>query len=228
MITSETAPAEIGISLPRVDRPHSSPYQVDYERERKTFESLLLGWNEREERSGFGFIPRSESVAPARTEAIEHEGDGHLMTIAPTGAGKGVGALIPNLLRYPGSAIVVDPKGENCQVTARRRREMGQQVVVLDPFRIVSDKSDSLNPMDLLSLCGSVLDCDSEMIASQMAAGHLFSHDPYWNDMATPLTAGLIAHVATSSPKAERNLNKASLWRHSDNVLHSCRLSLQQ
>jgi type IV secretory pathway TraG/TraD family ATPase VirD4 len=30
--------------------------------------------------------------------------DGHMLTCAPTGAGKGIGAVIPNLPDYPGSA----------------------------------------------------------------------------------------------------------------------------
>ena len=45
--------------------------------------------------------------------------DGHVLTCAPTGAGKGIGAVIPNLLTYPGSAFVLDLKGENYAVTAR-------------------------------------------------------------------------------------------------------------
>ena len=61
--------------------------------------------------------------------------DPHLMTFAPTGSGKGRGIIIPTLLSYPGSVVVIDPKGENYKVTARRRREMGHQVVVLDPFK---------------------------------------------------------------------------------------------
>ncbi|MCB8878531.1 type IV secretory system conjugative DNA transfer family protein, partial [Acidisoma silvae] len=48
---------------------------------------------------------------------------GHILTCAPTGAGKGIGAVIPNLLDYPGSAFVLDFKGENYAVTARARRE---------------------------------------------------------------------------------------------------------
>src|ERR1700684_2772047 len=49
--------------------------------------------------------------------AIRYTGDGHLVTFAPTGAGKGAGVIIPNLLHYNGSIIVVDPKGENFVVT---------------------------------------------------------------------------------------------------------------
>jgi hypothetical protein len=36
--------------------------------------------------------------------------DGHILTCAPTGAGKGIGAVIPNLLDYPGAAFVLDLK----------------------------------------------------------------------------------------------------------------------
>jgi hypothetical protein len=48
---------------------------------------------------------------------------GHILTCAPTGAGKGIDGVIPNLLDYPGSAFVLDFKGENYAVTARARRE---------------------------------------------------------------------------------------------------------
>ncbi len=34
------------------------------------------------------------------------------MTIASTGAGKGVGCITPALLRHKGPVVVIDPKGE--------------------------------------------------------------------------------------------------------------------
>lgn len=177
---------------------------------------LLLGWKHPEQQADFGFANRAVTSA-VDMEPLLYSGDGHAMTVAPTGAGKGVGSLIPNLLHYPGSMIVVDPKGENCQVTARRRREMGHKVVILDPFHQVTTKSDSLNPMDLFQLPGSFTDSDAEMLAEQMAAGHMMENDPYWNDMATPLTGGVIAHIATTSPPAERNLNKVrEVFYHDD------------
>jgi len=42
----------------------------------------------------------------------------HVLTCAPTGAGKGIGCAIPNLLEYPGSVFCLDVKGENFAVTA--------------------------------------------------------------------------------------------------------------
>lgn len=66
--------------------------------------------------------------------------DRHVMTIAGSRAGKGVSLIIPNLLLYEDSALVIDPKGENARITARRRGTeadgLGQDVYVLDPFGV--------------------------------------------------------------------------------------------
>jgi len=102
---------------------------------------LLLGWRAEPEsrmRMGFGASPSSSVSEGNRDEsrAITMSDDGHIITVAPTGAGKGRGAIIPNLLRYQGPVIVVDPKGENCRVTARARRAMGHDVRIIDPFEI--------------------------------------------------------------------------------------------
>jgi type IV secretion system protein VirD4 len=48
----------------------------------------------------------------------------HAMMIAPTGRGKGVGFVLPNLLHFKGSAIVLDVKGENFRKTAHHRGEV--------------------------------------------------------------------------------------------------------
>ena len=168
--------------------------------------ALFLGWEGTAHKATLGF--RSAHIDAAEAPALTYGGDGHLLTIAPTGAGKGVGAIIPALLTYPGSVIVTDVKGENYQVTARRRREMGQQVVVLDPFGLVTgkDKGDKLNPFDLFHVPGSDPESDAEMLAAQLAVGHEFSTDRYWEDTGRGLVSGLIADVATSSPPDKRNL----------------------
>lgn len=169
---------------------------------------LLLGWDAEDLMNRpFGFAPVSRRIRRSNQQPLSYTGDSHLLTVAPTGAGKGRGVIIPNLLRYQGPVITIDPKGENYQVTARRRREMGQRVIVLDPFHIVEDKSDRLNPMDIFDLDKSILDCDAEMLASMLSVGHHFADDPFWSDSASAIMAGLIAHIASTFPKEERNLN---------------------
>ena len=44
---------------------------------------------------------------------LRHDGPEHVLTVAPTRSGKGVGLVLPTLLTWPGSAIVHDIKGED-------------------------------------------------------------------------------------------------------------------
>jgi type IV secretion system protein VirD4 len=116
---------------------------------------------------------------------------------------------------------VVDIKGEIYQVTARRRREMGHRVVVLDPCHLVTERSDSLNPLELLDLPRSDPESDAEMLASLLAAGHEYCADPFWSDAANGLLAGLIAHIA-SYPPGQRHLGHLREWiyaQHMDDAI---------
>jgi type IV secretion system protein VirD4 len=127
--------------------------------------------------------------------------------------GKGTGVLIPNLCLCPGPVIASDIKGELFQVTGRRRQQMGQHVVVYDPFHLVAAQSDSLNFLDLLTLPRSDFESDAETLASLLATGNEYRTDPYWNTMANGLIAGLIAHIATYPPQ-ERHLGQLRAWLH--------------
>jgi len=51
------------------------------------------------------------------------DGQTHVLVAAPTGSGKGVGIVIPNLLNWNGSAVVLDIKGENYQLTSGFRQK---------------------------------------------------------------------------------------------------------
>jgi type IV secretion system protein VirD4 len=62
----------------------------------------------------------------------------HTMIVAPTGVGKGVSCIVPFLLTCEESCVVVDFKGENALLTAERRRRMGHKIVILDPFKVVT------------------------------------------------------------------------------------------
>lgn len=87
-------------------------------------------------------------------EWISYKGERHLMTVAPTRSGKGTTQIIPNLLTYEGSMLVIDPKGENAIISAKRRKELGQEVYVVDPWGITDIEGverASFNPLDWLN-----------------------------------------------------------------------------
>ncbi|MFC7557349.1 type IV secretory system conjugative DNA transfer family protein [Pseudoroseomonas wenyumeiae] len=80
---------------------------------------------------------------------LRHSGPAHLLTIAPTRSGKGVGTVLPNLLLADRAVLCVDPKGENARISARARRRFGP-VFVLDPFGVSGQPSSAFDPAALL------------------------------------------------------------------------------
>ena len=59
--------------------------------------------------------------------------DGHALTVAPTGRGKGTCSIIPNLLRQR-FMVLIDPGGENTAVAIKSWRESDYDVQVLNPW----------------------------------------------------------------------------------------------
>ena len=53
-------------------------------------------------------------------------GQQHVLMAAPTRSGKGVGIVVPNLLNWPDSAVILDIKQENWDITAGFRAKHGQ------------------------------------------------------------------------------------------------------
>lgn len=156
-------------------------------------------------------------------EYLGWAGDGHILTVAPTRSGKGVGLVIPNLLHYPGSVLVVDPKGENYAVTHRYREEvLGQQIVCLDPFHVMlgkDDVSDSINPFDgivdysrppstYLTQNPELID-EANLIADSLIMRGPEEKDPHWNDKCRTLLKGLIlAVMCGKGPNKRRHLSE--------------------
>lgn len=80
-----------------------------------------------------------------------HTGKAHGIIVAPARSGKGINAVIPNLLHSQSSVYVVDPKGELAGVTARHRRQtFGQKVIVLNPWGLHGLPQHRFNPLAYL------------------------------------------------------------------------------
>lgn len=93
-------------------------------------------WQTRRElkRNGFfakpgrGFVLAKDGKPGSRRDFICSARFPHCLVVAPTGRGKGTGFVIPNLLTFAGSAVVLDVKGENYDKTARHRASLGDKV----------------------------------------------------------------------------------------------------
>lgn len=134
---------------------------------------------------------------------------GHMLTCAPSGAGKGIGAVIPNLLEYVGSVFCVDIKGENYAVTAARRRILGQTIALVDPFGVTgSEEQDAFNIMDWIKAFPDDLTSDSQMIADALVVVGSNGDSDFWNDSARDLLRGIIAYVSKLDDPMRSNLGE--------------------
>jgi len=148
---------------------------------------------------GFCYSPQKSSDQHKELESILHTGNGHLMTIAPTGSGKGVSCIIPTLLHYPGSVIVIDPKGENFAVTAEYRRSIGQEVLLFDPFGATDHQTNQFNPLQLIKNAEDDRQYDLANELASLLIPRTDSQNPFFDDMAKSLLTGLILYVTDES-----------------------------
>lgn len=150
-------------------------------------------------------------------EVIGLRDDRHALVTCGTRGGKGVSIIIPNLCQWPGSVVVIDPKGENAMVTAQRRGKgseycygMGQTVRLLDPFNVMrlpdSEKA-SFNPLDALHPDREESIDEAARIADSLIVSEK-SSDPFFDESARALWKFILLHVRTSPDfrEDERNL----------------------
>jgi len=137
---------------------------------------------------------------------LRYDGPAHLLTIAPTRAGKGVGTVIPNLLLVPRPMLVIDPKGENARITYEARARLGP-VHVLDPFGVTGLPSAAYNPLARLTPDSLDLGEDAAALAEALVVdppGE--TGDAHWNEEAKALLAGLILFAAVHEDADRRTL----------------------
>ena len=154
-----------------------------------------------------GMFPTKEGPQP-----LHYEGNRHLLTVAPTRSGKGVSSIIPNLLTYKGSAVVIDPKGENAMITAYRRGKgnkelhiegLNQNVHVVDPWGISGLPSSCFNPLDWLKQDDPDINENAMILAESIITPRSGSQDQFWDDEAKALLMGLLLFVATEEAEQE-------------------------
>ena len=131
-----------------------------------------------------------------RKDYLRHAGAEHVLFFAPTRSGKGVGAVIPTLLTWPGSTIVHDIKGENWTLTAGFRAQLGT-VLLFDP---TNPASSAYNPL-LEVRPGQTEVRDVQNIADILVdpEGSLDKRS-HWEKTSHALLVGAILHVLYAEP----------------------------
>lgn len=87
-----------------------------------------------EKKDMFKATPTSVVVGKYNGKLVQLSGQQFVILAAPTRSGKGVGIVIPNLLNYQGSMVVLDIKQENFDLTSGWRAQQGQEIFLFNPF----------------------------------------------------------------------------------------------
>ncbi len=135
---------------------------------------------------------------------IRYGGDGHIQTFGPNGSGKSVSVVVPNVLSYPGTVVVIDPKGAIAPITVRQRLRFGD-VKVFDPFREIKDPAfdalrTSYNPLDFLDPAAPTLLDDIRMISSALVIGEM-DKNKFFSDSARTILETIILYVLAALDK---------------------------
>ena len=137
----------------------------------------------------------------------------HSVVIAPSGAGKGVGIIIPTLLDYRGPVFVTDIKGENYEITHKAREEMGHKVVCLDPFRMTTAAFETWNVLEGLRADSPTVIEDAAAIAALLSPqGSEGSNARYFSEQAARLIQCLMLYVACSDDILDKERNLVTVF----------------
>lgn len=137
---------------------------------------------------------------------LRYDGPAHLLTLAPTRAGKGVGTVIPNLLLAERSVLVIDPKGENARIAGEARKRFGA-VHILDPFGVTGLPASAYNPLGRLDAESLDLGEDAASLAEALVMDPPGQQsEAHWNEEAKALLAGLIMFAVAHEDQDRKTL----------------------
>jgi type IV secretion system protein VirD4 len=137
-------------------------------------------------------------------------GSEHVLVEAPTRSGKGVGIVIPNLLTWQGSVVVLDVKRENFDASAGFRAHYGQQVFLFNPTDR-QGRTARYNPLAYIDRSSP----DDIIIELQKIATMLFvapdRGEAFWANGARTGFAGVGAWLAETS---DEPLTMGAIYRY--------------
>ncbi len=142
------------------------------------------------------------------------DGYQHALLFAPTGSGKGVGFVIPNLLYWSQSVFVHDIKLENYELTSGWRESIGQKVFVWNPAN-PDGFTHCYNPIDWVSKKQGQMVDDVQKIASL-----LMPKQDFWVNEARTLFVGVVLYLC-AAPDKNQSFGEVVRTMRSDDVVYN-------
>ncbi|WP_299960846.1 type IV secretory system conjugative DNA transfer family protein [uncultured Roseobacter sp.] len=140
-----------------------------------------------------GTVRISRKGSLTQKNLLTYGGPEHMLLYAPTRSGKGVGVVVPNLLNWPGSAVILDIKKENWALTAGFRQSAGQAVYLFDPLE-PNGKTHRWNPLSTVRRGTEFQIEDLQRLADLFIPVH--SKDPFFDRAAQTAFVGVGGYLA--------------------------------
>lgn len=139
----------------------------------------------------------------------------HALLFAPTGSGKGVGFVIPNLLFWEESLICHDIKLENHEITSGyRQNKLGQKVYVWNPAD-PDGITHCYNPIDWVSSKPGQMVDDVQKIANL-----IMDEKEFWTNEARTLFVGIVLYLL-AVPEKVKSFGEVVRVLRSDDVVYN-------
>jgi type IV secretion system protein VirD4 len=126
-------------------------------------------------------------------------GSQHVILSAPTRSGKGVGIVIPNLLTWSDSVVVLDIKQENHGITSAYRRKYGQPCFLFNPAA-ADYRTHRYNPLAYVSDDPNFRIDDIQKIANMLFPDQQ-GVDPIWTATPRSLFLGIVLYLLETPGK---------------------------
>lgn len=116
--------------------------------------------------------------------------EGHTLIVGGTGTGKSRGVVIPTLLKWEGSALIMDIKGELSKITSDRRRKYGK-VFIFNP----EGNGDCYDPIMMCNTVDQAQDLSRTLIPIPEKG------EPFWIQSAQAILSAFVFEGAIKGYK---------------------------
>ena len=177
-------------------------------------------WARRADAAAAGLLGRSGIVVGGwrrnlgrRPRALRHDGPEHALVFAPTRSGKGVSLVVPTLLEWRDSALVLDIKGENHALTSGWRARAGQRILKFDPT--AASGSARFNPLAEVRLGDDRAIADAQNVAAMIIDPDGKGLQDFWMKSGFAwLTAGILHVLHLARDRDGRVATLTDVARH--------------
>ncbi|MDR1310048.1 MAG: type IV secretory system conjugative DNA transfer family protein [Deltaproteobacteria bacterium] len=133
---------------------------------------------------------------------LRHDGPEHVLVFAPTRSGKGVGLILPTLLAWEHSSVVLDIKGENFALTSGYLAGLGHKTIRFDPSD-AEGTSAAYNPFEEIGIDSPMCVPDIQRVSSMIMDPQGKGLEDYWNKAAFGFLGGALLHCMIRTRREE-------------------------